>query len=145
MLGEHSSEPSYQSASIADIDGMAAPPPTILVIDDEPLVLDTLALQIESVGFKVLQADNAESARALALSEKLDLILSDVNMPGLRGPDLVRELKAAGVACPVLFISGDPSFEVVDTSLQVPGANFLPKPFTHAELVDAIFETLGQR
>jgi two-component system cell cycle sensor histidine kinase/response regulator CckA len=119
--------------------------PTILVIDDEPLVLDTMARSLERVGFVVLRADSAEEARKLATSSTLELILSDVNMPGLRGPDLVTELKAAGVACPVMFTSGDPSFEVVDKSLQVPGATFLPKPFTGSELVDAVFETLGQR
>ena len=119
--------------------------PTILVIDDEPLVLDTMARSLERVGFVVLRADSAEEARRLATESTLELILSDVNMPGLRGPDLVTELKAAGIACPVMFTSGDPSFEVVDKSLRVPGATFLPKPFSGSELVDAVFETLGQR
>ena len=124
---------------------MPAPAPTILVIDDEPVVLETMARSLERVGFQVLRAESAEEARRLATTSTLELILSDVNMPGLRGPDLVTELKAAGVACPVMFTSGDPSFEVVDKSLQVPGATFLPKPFSGAELVDAVFETLGQR
>ena len=119
--------------------------PTILVIDDEPFVLDTMARSLERVGFHVLRAESAEEARRLATTSTLELILSDVNMPGLRGPDLVTELKAAGIACPVMFTSGDPSFEVVDKSLQVPGATFLPKPFTGSELIDAVFETLGQR
>ena len=119
--------------------------PTILVIDDEPIVLDTMARSLERVGFRVLRADSAEEARQLATTSQLELILSDVNMPGLRGPELVTELKAAGIRCPVMFTSGDPSFDVVDRSLQVPGATFLPKPFTGAELVDAVFETLGQR
>ena len=125
---------------------MAAPAaPTILVVDDEPLVLETMARSLERVGFRVLRAESAAEARRLATSSALELILSDVNMPGLRGPELVTELKAAGITCPVLFTSGDPSFEVVDKSLRVPGATFLPKPFTSTELVDAVFQTLGQR
>jgi DNA-binding NtrC family response regulator len=124
---------------------MRPTPPTILIIDDEPVVLDTMARSLERVGFQVLRAESAEEARTKARSGPLELILSDVNMPGLRGPDLVTELKAAGVLCPVLFTSGDPSFEVVDSSLQVPGATFLPKPFSGTELVDAVYETLGQR
>lgn len=119
--------------------------PTILVVDDEPVVLDTMARSLERVGFHVLRAESADEARRLATSSTLELILSDVNMPGLRGPDLVTELKAAGVLCPVMFTSGDASFETVDKSLQVPGATFLPKPFSGAELVDAVFATLGQR
>jgi DNA-binding NtrC family response regulator len=124
---------------------MANAAPTILVIDDDPVVLDTMARNLERVGFRVLRAESAEEARKLATASTVELILSDVNMPGLRGPELVTELKAAGVKCPVMFTSGDPSFEVVDKSLQVPGATFLPKPFTGAELVDAVFATLGQR
>ena len=119
--------------------------PSILVIDDDPVVLDTMARALERVGFHILRAESAEEARRIATSTTLELILSDVNMPGLRGPELVTELKAAGIACPVMFTSGDPSFEVVDKSLQVPGATFLPKPFTASELVDAVFQTLGQR
>ena len=119
--------------------------PTILVIDDEPLVLDTMARSLERVGFHVLRAESADEARQLATTSTLELILSDVNMPGLLGTDLVTELKAAGVECPVLFTSGDASFDVVDKSLQVPGATFLPKPFSGSELVDAVFATLGQR
>lgn len=121
--------------------------PTILIVDDEPVILEMMARSLGRVGFHVVRAESAEEARAIAMDGKqqLELILSDVNMPGLRGPELVTELKAAGVLCPVLFTSGDPSFEVVDKSLQVPGATFLPKPFSSTELVDAVFETLGQR
>jgi DNA-binding response OmpR family regulator len=130
----------------ADTRGVpTASPPTILVIEDEEVVLEMMARTLERAGFRVLRADSAELARDHTRSGAPQLILSDVNMPGLRGPELVTELKAAGIVCPVLFTSGDPSFEVVDKSLQVPGATFLPKPFTGVELIDAVFETLGQR
>ena len=119
--------------------------PTVLVIDDEPTILHVMEAALQSAGFAVQTANSAADARAFTKKRTPDLIVSDVMMPELEGPALVTELKAAGVACPVLFTSGDPSFRVVDDSLQVPGATFLPKPFSSRELIDAVFETLGQR
>lgn len=128
---------------------MATPPdtgsPTILIIDDEPSILHVMEAWLTGAGFRVVAANTAADARAFTKSQTPDLILSDVMMPELEGPALITELKKAGVACPVLFTSGDPSFRVVDDSLQVPGATFLPKPFSSRELIDAVFETLGQR
>lgn len=119
--------------------------PTILIIDDEPSILRVMQLWLGNAGFRVVAAGTAADARAFARTETPDLILSDVMMPELEGPALIAELKKGGVACPVLFTSGDPSFRVVDDSLQVPGATFLPKPFSSRELIDAVYETLGQR
>ena len=119
--------------------------PTVLIIDDEPSILHVMEVWLKSAGFSVHAANTATDARAFTKGRTPDLIVSDVMMPELEGPALVTELKAAGVACPVLFTSGDPSFRVVDDSLQVPGATFLPKPCSSRELIDAVFETLGQR
>ena len=119
--------------------------PTILVIDDEPAILHVMELWLKASGFQVVAANTAAEARTFAKTRTPELIVSDVMMPELEGPALITELKNAGVACPVLFTSGDPSFRVVDDSLRVPGATFLPKPFSSRELVDAVFETLGQR
>ena len=120
-------------------------PPTILIIDDEPSILHVMEVWLRHVGFNIHAAGTAQDARAFTKTQTPTLIVSDVMMPELEGPALVRELKSAGVACPVLFTSGDPSFRVVDDSLQVPGATFLPKPFSSRELIDAVYETLGQQ
>ena len=119
--------------------------PTILVIDDEPSILRVMSTWLSSAGFAVHTAGTAAEARAFTNAQTPTLIISDVMMPELEGPALVSELKKAGVECPVLFTSGDPSFRVVDDSLQVPGATFLPKPFSSREFLDAVYETLGQR
>ena len=119
--------------------------PTILIIDDEPSILHVMETWLKHAGLAVHAASTAADARAFTKTQTPTLIVSDVMMPELEGPALVKELKAAGVSCPVLFTSGDPSFRVVDDSLQVPGATFLPKPFSSRELIDAVFETLGQK
>jgi DNA-binding NtrC family response regulator len=119
--------------------------PTILVIDDEATILGVMASCLRHAGFQVETAATAEQAVAITRRDVPDLIISDVLMPDQEGPALITRLKHAGVACPVMFTSGDPSFRVVTDSLDVPGATFLPKPFTPREFVDAVFETLGQR
>src|SRR5262245_58372993 len=102
--------------------------PVILIIDDEPAALMVMARVLYHAGFTVATAGSADEARVLAVPGVHDLIVSDVNMPGLRGPELVTQLKATGVQCPVLFVSGEGSFEAMSESLHVPGATFLPKP-----------------
>lgn len=118
--------------------------PTILIIDDEPSILHVMEAWLTSAGFAVHTAGTAADARDFTKQRVPELIISDVMMPELEGPELITELKAAGVACPVLFTSGAPSFRVVDESLRVPGATFLPKPFSSRELIEAVYETLGQ-
>ena len=114
-------------------------------MERDQATVDAVLAWLKASGFSVHAANTATEARAFTKDRSPDLIISDVMMPELEGPALVKELKAAGVSCPVLFTSGDPSFRVVDDSLNVPGATFLPKPFTSRELIDAVFETLGQR
>jgi CheY-like chemotaxis protein len=92
----------------------------------------------------VVSTSPAEALR-LVDAELTLLVIADVNMPELTGPELTRELRAKGVKCLVLFISGDSSIETLDSSLRVAGASFLPKPFTGPELEQAIWGALGQR
>jgi two-component system response regulator FixJ len=122
-----------------------APAPVVLVVDDDPETLAFIARVVESVGFQVKRAGSADEARLVAHAGSLDLIISDVNMPGMRGPEMIKGLKADGVACPVLLVSGEGSYEALSESLHVPGANFLPKPFGPGELIAAVFETLAPR
>lgn len=136
-----------ESETDADTGIMAMRPkaPVVLIIDDEPSILHVMEEWITAAGFDVHTVSKASDARAFTNRQVPDLIISDVMMPELEGPALITELKAAGVACPVLFTSGDPSFRVVDDSLHVPGATFLPKPFSSRELIEAVYETLGQQ
>jgi DNA-binding NtrC family response regulator len=86
----------------------------------------------------VVKADSASSAFAVMTRDRIDLIISDVHMPGLLGPELLSHLRASGIQAPVLFISGDLDVATVQRSLNVPQASFLPKPFTADELLTAV-------
>jgi two-component system cell cycle sensor histidine kinase/response regulator CckA len=81
---------------------------TILVVDDEPVICKIIGLALEHEGFHVLSAENGPDAIRLSESHpgEIDLLLSDVTMPGMDGPTLARHLRAADPDLPVLFVSG---------------------------------------
>jgi len=114
----------------------------ILVVDDEPKITALVDSILTRNGYQVLTADSSSEAFAIVSREPVDLVVSDINMPGLRGPDLLAYLSARGIHPPVLFISGDLEVQNVEQALDVPRAAFLPKPFTPAELLAAVAGSL---
>lgn len=111
---------------------------TILVVEDDRAIGAIIQGVLTSHGFRVLTTESGAEAFAVMQSEAVHLIICDVHMPGLSGPELLSELRARRVFSPVLFISGQLELATVDASLRVPGASFLPKPFSHSELLDAV-------
>lgn len=89
-------------------------------------------------GFRIVGAQTAGAAIDAAEREPVHLIICDVHMPGLPGPELLGHLRRGGVDAPVLFISGYLEVDTVDRALDVPQASFLPKPFTAEELFTAV-------
>jgi PAS domain S-box-containing protein len=111
--------------------------PVVLVVDDQPQVLDLTARALRKLGYRVHPAAGKDAA--LALVERLDLrpdvLVSDVVMPGGSGPELAAALDARlGRHVPTLFISGYPGDAVERRGLLPEGASWLPKPFDVATL-----------
>ena len=107
-------------------------------MDDDASVTGIVDRILTKRGFNVIAADSASAAFAVITREPVHLIVSDVHMPGLPGPELLSHLRARGVDAPVVFISGDLDVDTVARSLNVSLASFLPKPFTAEELLAAI-------
>jgi CheY-like chemotaxis protein len=105
---------------------------TVLLVDDEPLVLHMVALILEKHGFTVLAADSGSEAIRLSRSHhgEIDLLFSDVVMPGMDGPTLAAELLAEQPALPVLFMSGGCDSLHLDKPFR-----FVSKPFDLATLL----------
>lgn len=95
----------------------------ILVVDDEPLIREVLAMFLEDEGYRVVQAVDGQAALDLAAAQAPDVVVSDVRMPRLDGVELVRQLRARGLDVPVILVSAH--YAGVD----VPGVRFLGKPF----------------
>src|SRR5689334_5476608 len=89
---------------------------TILVVDDDPYIVDLVARQFKAKGFGVLQTTDPETAYTLAEKEKPDLIISDVAMPALDGFALFKGLKNNKVTCgiPLVLLTGRDRIEDVD-------------------------------
>jgi DNA-binding response OmpR family regulator len=117
----------------------------ICVVEDDAAIANLVARVAGRTGRKVLVSTSPAEVLALAGVERIELVIADVNMPEITGPELATLLRANGLTCPLLFISGDSSIETVDSSLAIAGASFLPKPFTIPELQQAIWAALEQR
>ena len=112
---------------------------TILLVEDEDAVRAFASRALESRGYTVLEADSGE--RALEIVEEhgeFDLVLSDVVMPEMDGPSLLKELRKRGINTKVIFISGYAE-EAFEKNLEgQDDFTFLPKPFSLKQLAGAV-------
>ncbi len=138
----------YLPESRTKIERRKKPPPAarpgadaarILVVDDEPMVRVTLEAALEVHGYDIITAEDGGQALGLLSSERpVDLIITDIWMPQMTGVELARQVAAAGMQTPVLFLSGFTDEELVSRRLLSEGSEFLKKPFVVADLVERV-------
>jgi two-component system OmpR family response regulator len=109
--------------------------PQVLVVDDEPSIVDAIATALRYEGFEVDQAANGRAALRAAQEKPFDLIVLDIMMPDLDGLEVTKRLRAGGVRVPVLFLTARDSVEDKITGLTVGGDDYVVKPFSLAEVV----------
>ncbi|MBS1832829.1 MAG: sigma-54-dependent Fis family transcriptional regulator [Acidobacteria bacterium] len=107
----------------------------LLLVDDDPNTLASLARAFRLAGHDATVCDYADRALELARSQRFDLILSDVVMPGKDGIQLLEELRGAGVTTPVVMISGQATVEMAVRSTRLGAADFLEKPLSSDKLL----------
>ena len=122
------------SRNVSD-ESVPAPPPTILVVEDEILVRTVTAAYLRDCGFDVVEAGNAEEAvRVLEASIRVDIVFSDVNMPGsLDGFGLVQWLRRERPGLKIILTSGAAQ-AVKDASDLCAHVPILAKPYDYAAL-----------
>jgi DNA-binding NtrC family response regulator len=114
----------------------------LLVVDDDPNTLASLSRAFRLAGYAATVCDSALRALELAKSERFDLILSDVVMPGRDGLTLLEDLKNAGVATPVVMISGQASIEMAVRATRLGAVDFLEKPLSTEKLMVTVENVL---
>ncbi|MHB8586303.1 MAG: response regulator [Thermoplasmatota archaeon] len=116
---------------------------TILIADDEPSILRSTQLLLQDLGFKVLITSNFEDIPRLIASEKPDILLQDVRMPGLDLGRLVRSIRhdPKTGSIPVLLYSA--SLDLPEIQAAVGAQGYIEKPFQPDEIVTAIESALG--
>ena len=107
----------------------------LLLVDDDPNTLASLARAFRLEGHEATVCDNADRALELARTHKFDMILSDVVMPGKNGIDLLAELKIADVTTPVVMISGQANIEMAVKATRLGAIDFLEKPLSTDKLL----------
>ena len=107
----------------------------LLLVDDDPNTLASLARAFRLAGHEAVVCDYADRALELVRTQRFDLILSDVVMPGKDGIQLLEELRAAGVSTPVVMISGQATVEMAVKSTRLGAADFLEKPLSTEKLL----------
>ncbi|MBN2071038.1 MAG: response regulator [Candidatus Krumholzibacteriota bacterium] len=120
---------------------------TLLVVEDDPAVLQFLQRILTRQGYKVLTAIDADSAfeRSRSYEKAIDIVITDIVLPGMNGIDLVKKLKKTRQTVRELFISGYFQEEEEGDTLLVPGVNLLQKPFESADLIRIIDQLLSYR
>ena len=117
---------------------------TILVVEDEPVVLDLVNNILQDEGYNVISARNGEEA--LQIEEEhtgpIDLVLTDIVMPGMSGGELIQRLQARKPGVHVLYMSGYTKYTVVNHGILESVDSFIWKPFSPAELLQKIRELL---
>ncbi|MEO7813876.1 MAG: response regulator, partial [Sphingomicrobium sp.] len=116
---------------------------TILLVEDEHMVRTVTERGLTRHGYKVMSASNGEDALELLRSgEHVDLLISDVVMPVMDGPTMVRAARLDWPELPILFMSGYAE-EQLRKSIDIDNVAFLPKPFSMIELAEAVRRVLG--
>jgi FixJ family two-component response regulator len=117
---------------------MTEEPPVIIVVDDDPAVREALGSLLRSVGFNVkLLASLDEFPISRRPAGPCCLVL-DVRLPGRSGLDFQRELSAANIQLPIIFITGHGDIPMSVQAMKGGAIEFLPKPFRDQDLLDAI-------
>lgn len=112
--------------------------PKVLLVDDEPAILDSTAMLLAEMGYEVVTVSRAEAILATARAERPDLLLQDVRMPGLDLHALVGEIRGDPELrhLPVLLFSA--SMDLADIAARLGAHTHIEKPFKPTELVAAI-------
>jgi len=118
----------------------------ILLVEDEPSILDMTRQMLEIRGYTVLIAETPGEALRIATERRseIDLLLSDVIMPEMNGLDLVRQIQTFYPDIKYIFMSGYPANVIADQGALEEGTHFLQKPFVIKSLDDKIREALGK-
>ena len=102
----------------------------ILIVEDEKAISMLLQRIVKNMGHEVATADEGGTARDICESQDIDLIMTDIQMPGKpTGTDLIRCMRQSKPNCPIVVVSGYTNAECMEECEKLGVSDFLPKPF----------------
>jgi len=117
----------------------------VMVVDDDPMLLSLLTDTLDSIGYDSVSVPNAESALDSYVNERIDVIVADINLPGIDGLELVRRVKKLSPDVPVILITGVSLKNVKTRAFQAGADGFLDKPFRIAVIESMLQRLLKKR
>jgi DNA-binding response OmpR family regulator len=116
----------------------------ILIVDDEPNVRLVFRTALQSSDYTLSTADNGESALRWVAETRFDLVLLDLQMPGLGGMEVLRRIRAAGNDVPVVIVTAHGSVPDAVEAMKLGAIDFLRKPLSPDELRKVVAEVLAR-
>jgi FixJ family two-component response regulator len=122
---------------------MSEPPATVIVIDDDARIRESLGDLLESVGFQVKLLDSAGEMIKTGRPPGPACVVLDVRLPGQSGLDFQRNLVSANIHLPIIFITAHGDIPMTVRAMKAGAIEFLTKPFRDQDLLDAIQQGLA--
>lgn len=114
----------------------------LLCIDDNDLALKSLSVLLQTMGYEVDSTDNALTALAMFSEDQYDLVITDLNMPGITGLRVTEEIKRINPATPVIVLSGSINMDADGQASHVGPDCVMIKPLVFSEFVDKLNQLL---
>lgn len=115
---------------------------TILLVEDDRLVLHMLTTGLHAAGFRVLAADSGEMAMQLCADNRPDIALLDINLPGMSGIGFAGWLKQTGARIPFLILSAYNDEKTVNSAAELGALGYLVKPLDVSQILPSIYTAL---
>ena len=117
---------------------------TIMLVDDEPHVLEVLRVTLEDLGFRLIEAQDGPSALALAKRESPDLVVLDVMLPSMSGLEVCRSLKGSDETgnTPVILLTARSGEDDENAGREAGADRYLTKPFSPLTLLTEVVKLL---
>ncbi|HKE58947.1 MAG TPA: response regulator transcription factor [Pyrinomonadaceae bacterium] len=122
----------------------AAEVPVVIIVDDDPSFRTFLARLVGTVGLKTIAFASAEEFLDASLPNVPACLVLDVQMPGLSGLDLQRELARRNRNLPIVFMTGHGDIPMTVEAMKAGAVGFLTKPFRNQDLIDAVKEGIAR-
>ncbi len=113
----------------------------VMVVDDDPMLLSLLSDTLSTIGYSSTSASSGETALKLLKNGNIDIIISDINLPGMDGLELLRKVKENAPGLPVILITGVSMHGIRSRAIKEGADGFLDKPFRIA-VVEAMMQRL---
>jgi FixJ family two-component response regulator len=120
------------------IEKMTEAPPTVVIVDDDPAIRESLGSLLRSVGLRVNELASVPEFLTAGRPDSPTCLVLDVRLPGRSGLDFQRDLTAANIHLPIIFITGYGDIPMSVQAMKGGAIEFLTKPFREQDLLDAI-------